>query len=93
MFFLWRLLDLLIVIYIWIVIVQAVLSWLAVPGIVNAHHPLVRRIDEFCRRLTEPALRPIRRVLPPMGGIDLSPAVLLLLLFILRNYLLPWLFL
>lgn len=86
--FILGLLDLLIVVYIWVVIIQVLFSWLTGLGIVNAYHPLVRRLDDLGRRLTEPALKPIRRILPAMGGIDLSPAVLILLLALLRNLLL-----
>ncbi len=70
-------------IYIWLLIGQAVLSWLIAFGIVNRHNRVVGMIEDFLWRITEPALRPIRRILPNLGGIDISPVVLILLLYFL----------
>jgi YggT family protein len=72
-------------IYIWLLIAQAVLSWLVAFGIVNRYNRVVATIGEFLWRVTEPLLRPIRRVLPDLGGIDISPVILILLLWFLRN--------
>ncbi len=66
--------------YIWVVIISAVLSWLISFNIINTSNRLVYTIGDFLWRITEPALRPIRRFLPKMGGIDLSPVVLILVL-------------
>lgn len=71
--------------YIWIVIISAVLSWLVSFNIVNPTNRVVYLIGDFCFRLTEPALRPIRNFLPNLGGIDLSPVVLILALIFLRD--------
>mgnify|MGYP002085001747 CR=1 FL=1 len=69
--------------YIWAVIISAILSWLMHFGVVNTRNQFVSMIGEFLWRLTEPALRPIRRFVPKLGGIDLSPVVLILaLLFV-----------
>jgi YggT family protein len=69
--------------YIWAVIISAVLSWLVHFGVVNTRNQFVSMIGEFLWRLTEPALRPIRRYVPKFGGIDISPVVLILaLLFV-----------
>jgi YggT family protein len=65
-------------VYFWIIIVTVVLSWLIGLNIVNGYRPEVRAIQRVCYQLTEPLLRPIRERLPPMGGLDLSPLVLLL---------------
>ena len=65
-------------VYFWIIIVTVVLSWLIGLNIVNGYRPEVRAIQKVCHQLTEPLLRPIRERLPPMGGLDLSPLVLLL---------------
>ena len=81
------LIDVVIQIYIWILIASAVLSWLLAFGIVNRYNPIVSRVGQFCNALTEPVLRPIRRVLPLIAGVDLSPLVLILLLMFLRNLL------
>ena len=71
-------------IFIWLLIAQAVLSWLVAFGIVNRYNRVVATIGDFLWRVTEPLLRPIRRVLPDLGGIDISPVVLILLLWFLR---------
>jgi len=64
--------------FIWVVIIQAILSWLIAFNVVNTYNRVVGTISEVLYRLTEPALRPIRRYLPSMGGVDLSPMVLIL---------------
>lgn len=74
-------------IYTWVLIISAVLSWLLAFGIVNRHNAIVSQVGRFCYKATEPALRPIRRFLPLIGGVDLSPLVLILLLLFLRNLL------
>ncbi|MCY0536454.1 YggT family protein, partial [Klebsiella pneumoniae] len=65
----------------WIIIASAVLSWLFAFNIVNPRNQFVGMIGEFLYRVTEPIYRPIRRVLPDLGGIDLSPLVVLLGIF------------
>ena len=72
-------------IYWWIVIGSAIMSWLLAFRVINPSNPLVSTIGNTLYKLTEPALRPIRNVLPELGGIDLSPRVLLLGLFFLRT--------
>jgi YggT family protein len=74
-------------IYIYILIASAVLSWLIAFNVVNMRNQVVATIAEALWRLTEPALRPIRRVLPNLGGLDLSPVVLILLLIFVQNLL------
>ena len=74
--FLW-LVDTIITLYIWILIASAILSWLVAFNVVNARNPIVANIGEFLYRITEPALRPIRAVLPNLGGIDISPVILI----------------
>ena len=82
--FLW-LVHTVITLYIWILIAAAVLSWLVAFNVVNTRNPIVAAIGEFLYRITEPALRPIRNVMPSLGGIDISPVVLILgLLFLER---------
>ena len=75
-------------IYWWIVILSAVLSWLFAFNVVNSHNRFVGMIGDFLYRATEPALRPIRRFLPDLGGIDISPIILLLAIFFLRKFIL-----
>jgi YggT family protein len=78
-------------IYIWLLIAQAVLSWLVAFGVANRHHRLVSVLGDFLWRITEPLLRPIRRVLPDLGGIDVSPVILILLLYFIRNLMFEYL--
>ncbi len=66
--------------YIWLVIIGAILSWLVAFNVVNTSNRVVYMIGDFLWRITEPALRPIRRVLPNLGGIDISPVILILVL-------------
>ena len=77
--FLW-LFDTVITIYIWLLIASAILSWLIAFNVVNTRNPVVGQVAEFLYRITEPPLRPIRRILPSFGGIDISPIVLVILL-------------
>ncbi len=81
------LLDTVIGLYTWVIIASAVMSWLVAFNVINPRNQFVSMIGETVYRLTEPALRPIRRVLPNLGGIDISPIVLLLLLFFIRSLL------
>jgi len=85
---LFQLVDTVITIYIWLLIIWAVLSWLVAFNVVNTGNRLVYVVGDFLNRITEPALRPIRRIVPNLGGIDISPMVLILLLIFLRNLLL-----
>jgi len=88
--FLW-LIHTLITLYIWILIAAAVLSWLVAFNVVNPYNQVVRTIGEVLHRLTEPLLRPIRNLLPSLGGLDISPVILILLLLFIER-LLFWLF-
>jgi YggT family protein len=81
------LLNTVINIYIWLLIAGAILSWLIAFNVVNTHNRFVYLVGDFLHRVTEPALRPIRRVLPNLGGLDLSPLVLILLLLFLQQVL------
>jgi YggT family protein len=82
--FLW-LIDTIITLYIWILIATAILSWLIAFNVVNTRNHLVASVANFFYHVTEPALRPIRRILPHLGGIDISPVILIIgLLFLER---------
>jgi YggT family protein len=72
-------------IYIWILIASAVLSWLIAFNVVNMRNHAVSVITDLLYRLTEPVLRPIRRILPNFGGLDISPVVVILLLIFINN--------
>src|SRR4029077_11921074 len=74
-------------IYIWLLIAQAILSWLLAFGVVNRHNRGVAIIGDFLYRITEPVLRPIRSFLPNFGGIDISPIILIVILYFLSDLL------
>lgn len=84
---LFELIDQVLGLYWWVVILAAVMSNLIAFGVVDTRNRLVWTISDFLYRLTEPVLRRIRNVLPSFGGIDLSPLVLLLIIWLLRNVL------
>lgn len=71
--------------YIWVIIISAILSWLIAFGVVNTQNRFVYTLTDFLYRITEPALAPIRRFIPNLGGIDISPLVLILLLIFIRD--------
>jgi len=79
------LLDSIITIYIWIVIINAILSWLVAFNILNTQNRFVFSVLDTTYKLTDPALNKIRRFLPTFGSIDLSPVVLILFLMFIRN--------
>jgi YggT family protein len=83
--FLW-LLDTIINIYIWLLIASAVLSWLIAFNVVNTRNPIVHSVGDFLYRVTEPLLRPIRNMLPSLGGIDVSPVILIIGLLFLERF-------
>ncbi len=83
-------------IYSYVIIATAILSWLLAFDVVNFRNDFVRSIWNFLNGLTEPLLRPIRRILPNLGGIDVSPIILLLLLFlvedVIQRYIYPYVY-
>jgi YggT family protein len=79
------LLDSIITIYIWIVIINAILSWLVAFNILNTQNRFVFSVLDTTYKLTDPALNKIRRFLPTFGSVDLSPVVLILFLMFIRN--------
>ena len=83
-------------IYVWLLIAAAVLSWLIAFGVVNTRNQAVAVVAEFLYRITEPALRPIRAVLPSLGGIDISPVILILIIYFIQEviirYIYPYVF-
>jgi YggT family protein len=79
--------------YWWIIIAAVIVSWLIAFNVINTRHHVVAMIVDVLYRLTEPAFRPIRKLMPNFGGLDLSPLIVLLILFVLRawlhDYILP----
>jgi YggT family protein len=79
-------------IYIWLLIAAAVLSWLIAFNVVNTRNQVVAMIADMLYRLTEPLLRPIRSMLPNLGGIDISPVILILLILFLENVIIRYIY-
>ncbi|MGH2341321.1 YggT family protein [Segnochrobactraceae bacterium EtOH-i3] len=78
--------------YRWIVILAAIFSWLYAFNVVNPRNQIVSTIGDLLYKLTEPLLRPIQRVIPNLGGIDISPIVLLLGLFLLERVIILYIY-
>ena len=72
-------------IYVWLLIAQAVLSWLIAFNVVNTRNQFVAMLWDFLYRITEPALGPIRRIMPNLGGIDISPVILILIIIFIEK--------
>ena len=72
-------------IYIWLLIAAVILTWLIAFNVVNTGNRFVYQVRDFLHRITEPVLRPIRNVLPNLGGIDISPVILILALYFVRD--------
>ena len=79
------LIDRIIDLYVWVIIISAVLSWLVAFDVVNMRNRFVYLVGNTLNRLTEPVYRPVRRFLPDMGGLDLSPLIVILGLWFLRD--------
>ena len=73
--------------YIWALIISAIMSWLIAFNVINPYNKFVSIVGDFLYRITEPALRPIRKVVPIMGGMDLSPLVLIFALWFVQGIL------
>jgi len=86
------LLDTLLWLFLVAIIVSVIMSWLVQFGVINRSNPIVNQIGEFLYKLTEPALRPIRNVLPDLGGIDISPIILIVGIEFARHVLSAWIF-
>ena len=78
--------------YMYIVLAWVILSWLIAFGIVNTRNPIVAAIADFLYRITEPVLRPIRQRMPNLGGIDLSPVILFLIIIFIRHVILYYIY-
>lgn len=80
-------LDVVLGLYIWLLVFGAVLSWLTAFDVINYRNRFVQIASEFIYRITEPALRPIRKFIPLLGGIDLSPLVLIFVILFVKSFL------
>lgn len=83
-------LDFLLQVLMWIIIIQAILSWLVAFNVINTHNQFVRSFFNALDRLTRPLYRPIRKVLPDFGGLDFSPLVVILIIMLLRRLVALW---
>ena len=84
--------DLALLLYIYLLVAAAVLSWLIAFNVVNTRNQFVAMVADFLYRITEPVLRPIRNVMPNLGGIDLSPVVLILLIILLKDIIVRYIY-
>ena len=87
---LFTILDFLLQVVMWIIIIQAILSWLVAFNVINSHNHFVASFLNALDRMTRPIYRPIRKVLPDFGGLDFSPMVVILLLILLRRLVAIW---
>lgn len=71
--------------YIWLLIAAAVLSWLVAFNVVNVRNQFVAMVGDFLYRITEPLLRPIRNMMPNLGGLDVSPVILILIIILIQR--------
>jgi YggT family protein len=78
--------------YIWLLIAAAVLSWLVAFNVVNARNQFVAMVGDFLYRITEPILRPLRNMLPNLGGIDLSPVVVILVIILIKDIIVRYIY-
>lgn len=79
--------DTVLTLFLIVMVVRIVLSWMFAFQVINPRHPFAWQLDRFSRALTDPVLRPIQRALPPMDGMDLSPLVVFILIYVLQMYL------
>ena len=78
--------------YIWLLIAAAVLSWLVAFNVVNARNQFVAMVGDFLFRITEPVLRPVRNMLPSLGGIDVSPVVVILIIILIKDVIVRYIY-
>jgi YggT family protein len=78
--------------YVWLLIASAILSWLVAFNVVNTRNQLVAVVGDFLYRITEPVLRPIRSFMPNLGGIDVSPVILILIIFFIQSVIVRYIY-
>jgi YggT family protein len=84
-----RFINLLLQLYVYVLIAWAIFSWLVAFNVINPRSPAVAAIERLLFQLTEPVLRPIRNLLPRMGGIDISPVIVILIILFIQSVILP----
>jgi YggT family protein len=78
--------------YIWLLIAAAVLSWLVAFNVVNARNQFVAMVVDFLFRITQPVLRPIRNMMPSLGGIDISPVIVILIIILIKDVIVRYIY-
>lgn len=78
--------------YVWLLIAAAILSWLIAFNVVNTRNQVVAVIGDFLYRITEPVLRPIRNMMPNLGGLDISPVIVILIIFFLQSVIVRYIY-
>jgi len=87
---LFQVIDLVLGLVVWSLILSAILSWLVAFNVVNVRNQFISTVGNFLYRVTEPMLRPIRRYVPDFGGVDVSPVILILVIYFIRSVLRQW---
>ena len=90
--FLYFIVDALLGLLVWAIIISAVLSWLVAFDVINLRNRFIYQVAHFLDAVTRPVLRPFQRLIPPLGGVDISPIIVLLIIQGLRSYILPMIF-
>ena len=78
--------------YVWLLIAAAILSWLVAFNVVNSRNQVVAMVGDFLYRVTEPVLRPLRNMLPNLGGIDVSPVVVILIIILIKDIIVRYIY-
>ncbi len=81
--------DILLTVVTWFIIIQIVLSWLIAFNVISTHNDIVRQMVESLHKITEPLFRPVRKIMPDLGMIDLAPMVVLLVIMIIQRSIIP----
>jgi YggT family protein len=84
-----EILDILLTVVTWFIIIQIVLSWLIAFNVISTHNDIVRQMVESLHKITEPLFRPVRKIMPDLGMIDLAPMVVLLVIMIVQRSIIP----
>ena len=90
--FLYFIIDAILGLLIWAIIINAILSWLVAFDVINLRNRFAYSIAHFLDAVTRPMLRPFQRFIPPLGGVDVTPIIAIILIQAARSYLIPWIF-
>ena len=90
--FLYEIIDALLALAEFAIVVSAIMSWLVVFDVINLRNRFVYNVARFLDAVTRPILRPFQRFIPPLGGVDITPVIVIIIIQAVRSALLPWLF-